>query len=330
MPNPKLSIIIAMYNIEKYIAECLDSCRFQEMVSPDDYEVIIVNDGATDNSLSIALKSIDGASHMRIVNRENGGLSEARNTGLREAKGEYVWFVDGDDRITPDAVHTIIEETKATSLDAYIINFSTFEHKDVISTSDFKRSPTVLSGKEYHNQQLRLLPMMAWLTIYKTELLKANKLWFCPGILHEDKEFSVRAHHCCSSIDFIEAALYQYRVARTESIMNVTRKDNTKSLVSEIKILDSFEKFFYNEDNLFTRRIFGMCATTFFIRRYDEAFQENDVTKELITNNKHRLYEMMWKSHEWKRQALLCFIICMPSFCLKSVLPKIGNRSKLM
>lgn len=326
----KLSIIIAMYNIEKYIAECVKSCRDQEMVSPNDYEVIIVNDGATDSSLKIANEEIKRTSNMRIVSRPNGGLSEARNTGLKEAHGEYIWFVDGDDKISSKSIFTILSAISKSNCDAYIINFSTFEDQAIISTSHFTNEAEIRSGKEYHNRQLRILPMMAWLTIYRKKVLQDNDLLFYPGILHEDMEFSIRAHHCCSSITFIEKDLYHYRIARTDSIMNESRRDNTKSLVSEIKIIDSFQYFFKKEDTPFTRKVLGMCATSFFIRRYDNAFSMNETTKELIKSNKKKLYKMMWKSKQWKRQLLLLFILIMPPFIIKKILYLIGERSKLM
>ena len=94
---PKVSIIIAMYNIEEYIAYCINSCVNQIDVDPEDYEIIIVNDGATDRSLDVALDAIKGVSNARIITRQNGGLSAARNTGIENAKGKYLWFVDGDD-----------------------------------------------------------------------------------------------------------------------------------------------------------------------------------------------------------------------------------------
>ena len=105
---PKISIIIAMYNIEDYIAKCLTTCLTQEKVSSKDYEIIVVNDGSTDNSLGIATEILLNIPNARIITRENGGLSEARNTGLEYANGEYVWFIDGDDAISPKAVSTLL------------------------------------------------------------------------------------------------------------------------------------------------------------------------------------------------------------------------------
>lgn len=331
MPSmPKLSLVIAMYNIERYIAHCLESCIHQEGVRHEDYEILVINDGSTDNSLKIAQDIIGDISNARIVTRVNGGLSEARNTGLREAKGEYVWFIDGDDAIADDAVSIILAHAEDGRNDAFVMNFSTFDGEGIIQTSDFSLDFLPLSGEEIHYKQNKILPLMAWLSVYRTDFLKNNTLSFLPGIVHEDFEFSIRAHHLSASIGWIFESLYHYRVARTDSIMSDSRKDNTKSLESEIKIIESFKSFFMGVDNAFVRRLFGICATSFLIRRYDSGFVDNDVTAALIRDNKKSLYRYMWNSRQWKRRLLLIFIVISPSCVVGKVLHTIGERSKLM
>ncbi|MBQ0164439.1 MAG: glycosyltransferase [Bacteroidales bacterium] len=331
MNKPKISIVVAMYNIQDYIIPCLESCAKQQHVTPDDYEVIIVNDGATDSSPKLVQDFIVNKPNFRMITRENGGLSAARNTGIENAVGEYIWFVDGDDAIAPNAISVLLHNIAETHCDAYLHNFSTFENNgELLSTSDFKGYDTILSGKDIHNKYERILPMMAWLTVYKSSLLKEYNLKFKEGILHEDKEFSIRSHHLVKSLIIIGSSLYYYRTARTGSIMSNVRKDNTKSLVSEIEIIKSFKHFFKNEDTPFVRKSIGICATSFLIRRYDPAFVLNDTTKALISSNKKELYELMWKSRQWKRRALLVFIITMPASIISKVLYKIGERSKLM
>lgn len=331
MNKPKISIVVAMYNIQDYIIPCLESCAKQQHVTPDDYEVIIVNDGATDSSPKLVQDFIVNKPNFRMITRENGGLSAARNTGIENAVGEYIWFVDGDDAIAPNAISVLLHNIAETHCDAYLHNFSTFENNgELLSTSDFKGYDTILSGKDIHNKYERILPMMAWLTVYKSALLKEYNLKFKEGIVHEDMEFSIRAHHCSESLMFIPEPLYFYRVARKDSIMSGSRKDNTKSLISSIKIINSLKSFFSNEDTAFVRRVLGMCATSFMIRRYAGAFVINDTTKALITSNKKELYKLMWQSRQWKRRALLVFIITMPASIISKVLYKIGKRSKLM
>ena len=94
----KLSIIIPVYNVENYVGKCLESCLNQD-IPKNEYEIIVVNDGTKDNSVQVIEKYITPENNIRLIHRKNGGLSAARNTGLKEAKGEYVWFVDSDDWI---------------------------------------------------------------------------------------------------------------------------------------------------------------------------------------------------------------------------------------
>ena len=320
-----ISIVVAMYNIEDYIQYCLDSCAKQINAQENDYEVIIIDDGSSDNSLGIAERFVSEKKNFSVFSQPNAGLSSARNMGLEVARGEYVWFVDGDDAIDPYAVFTLITKIREDPADAYICNFRTFDKTGILSTSSFEPLPK-MSGKALHDKYMRLLPMMAWLTVYKTTKLKEHNLSFLPGIVHEDKEFSVRAHHLMESVSFISEPLYNYRSNREGSIMNLTKTDNTKSLVSEIRIIESFLQFFCEEDTPFTRKLLGLCATYFFIRRYCPAFIENDVTKRLVSENRLNLYRLMWRSKQWKQLLLLVFIIVMPSAIISSYLTKLGLR----
>ena len=320
-----ISIIIPMYNIEDYIQCCLDSCAKQINVQDKDFEVIIINDGSNDNSLEIAERFVSENRNFTIFSQPNTGLSSARNMGLEMARGEYVWFVDGDDAIDPYSVYTLTTRIREDPADAYICNFRTFDGTGIISTSSFDPLPK-MSGKALHDKYMRLLPMMAWLTIFKTTKLREHNLLFLPGIVHEDKEFSVRAHHLMESVSFISEPLYNYRGVREGSIMNLVKGDNTKSLVSEIRIIESFSQFFLEEDTPFTRKLMGLCATCFFIRRYSPAFIDNDVTKRLVSENRLNLYRLMWRSKQWKQRLLLVFILVMPSAIVSSHLTKLGLR----
>ena len=102
-----LSIIIPVYNVEKYIEKCLLSCIKQD-ISYEDYEIVVVNDGSPDNSITIVERIAKDYSNIRIINQENQGLSGARNTGMKHAKGNYIWFVDSDDYIEENCLGRIV------------------------------------------------------------------------------------------------------------------------------------------------------------------------------------------------------------------------------
>ena len=113
MGHIKLSVIIPIYNVELYIKRCAESTLNQNL-SKDEYEVIFVNDGTKDNSVEVLNKAIDFEKYpnFHIYNKENGGLSSARNFGLDKAHGDYVWFVDSDDWIEPNCLAKIVKKLK--------------------------------------------------------------------------------------------------------------------------------------------------------------------------------------------------------------------------
>lgn len=319
-----------MYNIEDYIVHCLESCINQVNCSPSDYEIVIVNDGSTDNSLVYAQQAIAGHDNCKIITKPNGGLSSARNVGLDNIKGEYIWFVDGDDAIAPNAISTIISNIKETKCDAYIHNFSTFSNKNIIETSSFCSYERIFSGAYFHNTYRRNLPLMAWLTVYKVDLLKQYNLRFIEGMIHEDSEFSVRAHHLSRSISIVPDSLYYYRVLRDNSIISKVKKDNTKALESLIIICNSHKDFFSKEKTKYTRWLISANATAFFSLRYNDSFKLNETTKRLLEKNKFTLYFDMLKSRDIKRIGLLLYILFMPEPIVKSFFRHRQNRAKLM
>ena len=154
----KLSIIIPTYNIEKYIKECIYSCYNQQGVSTDDYEIIVVNDGSTDRSLNVVEEAQHEIPNLRIVSRPNGGLSAARNTGLDCAKGEFVWFVDGDDCIETNALSILFKAFQQHDCDAYIINYSTFTRYGVEKKTSFNLPKNEFSSRHLMEAENRLLP----------------------------------------------------------------------------------------------------------------------------------------------------------------------------
>lgn len=111
----KVSIIIPVYNVEKYLPECLDSVLDQGWQLGEDYEVICVNDGSTDGSLAVLQRYEDKG--IRVIDKPNCGVSSARNRGLDEARGEYVWMVDSDDFISPQMLPKVYEEASGKKLD---------------------------------------------------------------------------------------------------------------------------------------------------------------------------------------------------------------------
>ena len=130
----KLSIILPTYNMEKYLERCLDSVINQD-IKKTDYEIIIINDESTDNSLQIAQKYALKHRNIIIHSKKNGGLGAARNTGLEIAKGEYIYFLDTDDYITENSLSSIIKIVKDHELEILTFISSMTTHDDLNESS---------------------------------------------------------------------------------------------------------------------------------------------------------------------------------------------------
>lgn len=239
MCHLKLSIIIPVYNVEKYIARCLDSI-FNQNIDDACFEVIVVNDGTPDNSMQIVESYVTMHRNLTVINQDNQGLSVARNTGLAKASGDYVWFVDSDDWLVKDAFSILFGYMKG--------------HPSIIS------SPLIASYENEKNnwnqfniESTRIVPSAEYLVRYpvgavqryviKRSLLASGKLKFYPGIYHEDAEFAPRLLFKSNSVLFIKEPLYHY-YQRVGSIMSSWKTKNTQDYL-----------FVVNQLNLFQQRI---------------------------------------------------------------------------
>lgn len=216
--NPiKLSFIVPCYNVERYIVECLDSI-YSQNIDTDLYEVICVDDASPDNVYSV-LKEY-GKSHynMRIVcNSMNLGLGGARNVGIKEAEGEYIWFVDADDLIAKDAVKRIMEEVMSNKSDVLMFNFELVdENKDTIKTVRSFSQYVSMGGldfihKVFNVHELTYYFGFVWRTVYRLEFLKQNSICFPERMAWEDTVFLPRAVLYADNVTALPIVGYRYR-----------------------------------------------------------------------------------------------------------------------
>lgn len=219
----KLSIIIPIFKVEKYIEKCLLSCVKQD-ISHFDYEIILVNDGTPDNSLVIAERFAKEYSNIRIINQENQGLSAARNTGKLHAQGEYIWFVDSDDYIEENCLGRIVSLLK-DDLDILQLQYRyVYEDKRPPLDIKFCQINGIKSGLEVTEQGG--LPAPAQFSIYRTQFLKENKLEFVRGIYHEDTEFKPRVTYLAKKIASDTCICYNYLQRLSGSITSSFKLKN--------------------------------------------------------------------------------------------------------
>jgi glycosyltransferase involved in cell wall biosynthesis len=244
----KLSIIVPVYNVEEYILECVQSLCNQTL---KDIEIIVVDDGSTDNSINIVKEFKD--KRIKIVTQQNGGLSSARNTGMKVAKGEYITFVDSDDYI---GIKTAYEE---------MYNIAIRENSDIVAgnclwyyseekkykmdrkMTSFCKSP--MQSEEFFIQCLKTkrVYVPVWLNIYKRNLLIDNNLYFKQGIYHEDEEFTPRVLLMAELVSIYNKEFYIYR-QRENSITN-SSKLNMKRGFDVLRISLELKKLADNINN---------------------------------------------------------------------------------
>lgn len=217
----KFSIIVPVYNVQQYLERCIKSLTSQSYY---DIEIILVDDGSMDNSASICDSAADKDERIIVIHKKNGGLSDARNEGMRIAQGEYIIFVDSDDYVENNMCESFLEYTNCgveVIIGDAIVEGSNLSLSHIISKK-------VMSGTEYLLEAYRQdkAPMAAWLNIYNREFLIENNLKFKKGILHEDEEFTPRALLKAQKIVCTNIPFYHY-IIRENSI--TTKKDKRKN-----------------------------------------------------------------------------------------------------
>lgn len=196
-----LSIILTVYNKEPYLHRSFAALLGQRGSKDGDYEVLVINDGSTDGSLAICEEYARKDERVRVVSQSNQGLSMARNNGTEAAHGEYVWYVDADDRISPKAVSLICKAAK--------------EHPDIIpiyaETEGIDKVRNAVSKHCKTGKEILLDGHWEYcgvFNVFRRVFLAENSLHFLPGIYHEDAEFTPRMLYSARTVQVVPEVLY--------------------------------------------------------------------------------------------------------------------------
>lgn len=236
----RFSIIIPVYNVERYLKECLDSVLNQTF---PDWEAVCINDGSTDGSADILNEYASKDERFIIITQSNEGLSSARNAGMKAAKGEYVLFLDGDDWLEPDALAIISENLDGEDMLCFS-GHRYFEETKSFNTADVLPEKNYPSGMDYYNENALLQRDFAFVCVvlraYKRSFLMESVLGFKEGICHEDNLFTPIACYYAKQVKVIDSCLYNYRM-RTNSIMTT---GNAKRTLDLLEIANELAAFF--------------------------------------------------------------------------------------
>lgn len=217
MNNIKVSVIIPVYNSEKYLKQCLDSVVNQTL---KDIEIIVVNDGSTDNSLKIIQEYSNKYKNIKVINKQNEGCYKARNVGLENAKGEYVAFCDSDDYIKHNMYEKLYLKANDTNADIVSSNYYILENNN-LKVVDFSSSIKVLekTNNKLVGAENILLDAVIWSRIFKRQMLIDKGIMFHSDIhTADDAFFHALTMLNANKIIYIPDVLYTYRISRNGSI----------------------------------------------------------------------------------------------------------------
>lgn len=243
--KPLVSVIVPMYNVQDYIDECINSISSQTY---DNIEIIIVNDGSTDDSLMHVKKYKD--KRIKIITQKNGGLSSARNNGTKNATGEYILYVDSDDFLaSPLAIEKMMRQILEDDADILFFRYNYYYNKRKTKPSKkivYKNNDNVL--KRY---QLMIkkdaLNISAWSKLVKSSIINKYNLSFEDGLFSEDIDYSLNLYSKATKISAINDILYNYRQKRKGSISNSINEKNISDL---IKIINGWIVKEYSNDTV--------------------------------------------------------------------------------
>lgn len=233
--DDKVSIIIPVYNGEKHLVECLNTIQNQTY---SNLEIICINDGSKDNSLSILKEYQNKDNRFIIIDQKNSGQSKARNEGICRASGKYISFVDCDDFIELNMIEKMVLKAESTNADIVITNFSLY-FEDTGQYESYRDEVLYYTLKDKVftiNDCPEIIKYVGvWDKIFRTDFLKKNKILFWENIIYEDHLFSVQAEVYANRIALIPEHLYYYRKNAGESITD-KEVENDKFKVDFLRI----------------------------------------------------------------------------------------------
>ena len=287
--TPKISIIVPVYNKEKYLRDCVDSILQQTY---KDFELILVDDGSKDSSWNIIKEYADKEERVVPIHQENAGVSAARNAGLDSAQGKWICFVDADDYLPKDGIQILVEHGEKSNAD--IVNANATRVEDDKQFKIFNFNNEIVKGNIYP----RLVHFAPWAQLFKRSIIEEHHLRYVKGLAYsEDNVFILNYSLYASSIEFVNDSVYNYRINQDSAIQN---KDYKKVAYHQMwaahevyKLKDkesSLRNFIINRTkilisssiNAYVYRAINVLKINDIIRLYSDFFKETNMFHEYI------------------------------------------------
>jgi len=273
--NPLISIIIPAYNVEPYLRKCLDSLIRQQSTV---WEAIIIEDGSDDATGSICDEYAERDSRFRVFHKDNGGVSAARNLGLDKANGDWIWFVDADDWVAPQAITTL--EKSITSYTCDLIIFGIEYYNEDLTLAGNEKRRIVTDRPKDETIELADYPPQNYLV--KRSIIEKHHIRFSEGVpMGEDLEFQYKCLMMCKHPVSIDSILYMYLRRQGSAVRN--EKSRLNAADSSIIVLENLIQFIIQNRIVETRwisarmnRIFkNVLSSNAIIGRYEKGIQRH-------------------------------------------------------
>lgn len=242
--NPKVSVIVPVYNTEAYVEEAVRSIMNQTL---RDIEIIVINDGSTDNSLSVVENLALQDARISVYSQVNQGPSITRNQGMQRATGDYLYFMDSDDVLAAGALEKCYQACESENLDFVFFDADSFSENNAISLEiDYHRSHLFEEGRVYTGIEMldtmlqeQMYRASVWLNLINRDFIKLCRLSFYPEIIHEDELFTAALYLHARKVSCVHSTFYHRRVREGSIMTNSFSLKNIESYLTIIRQLKS-------------------------------------------------------------------------------------------
>lgn len=318
VPAPKISLIVPVFNVEKYLSESLESALGQTL---GEIEILCVNDGSTDASGAILRKFAERDARIRIFEKENSGYGETVNFGIAQARGKYIGILEPDDTLVPAAMQTLFEEAEKFSADVAKGDYFFLRGNRRERAHALRNCPQNVVTNAGECGELFALPLSVWSAIYRAEFLHENDILFndTPGASFQDNAFSFKVFAAAERAVLVDAPIVNYRQDNAGSSMHARNK--TFCIVDELRELERWldkrpllrERFAYDKWLFHYKAYFANLQRAprgrrdeffaLFVREFREARDRGELPEKLFPRLGNRLPMLLDEPEKFSRYA---------------------------
>lgn len=291
--NPLISVVVPIYNVEKYLERCVESLRSQTY---ENLEIILVDDGSPDGCPAICDAYVKKDARIQVIHQVNAGLSRARNAGIDIAGGEYIAFVDSDDYVAPDFIESLYQLLQETGCAIAQCRFAYVQGEMV--PADENQSFRIYRGESlmeqlYGPEEEATYFVVAWNKLYRRELFE--EIRYPVGRIHEDEATTYQLFHKGRKLAFLDRALYGYYTENAGSITSVFSRKRLQWLTAHEERIAFLKEHGY--EKLLSQAYRKLCdaCITFYFRCTDDVEDAVQIRKEL----KERLKRYRLEGAQW-------------------------------